>query len=82
MTAVTQWYPPNIKPVHVGIYQRSWNDVIGHCYWDGMAFSKGRYDPRYAINEYESKLSRKDSIDQNLPWRGLTNPAFLSGRAA
>lgn len=62
MTAqMTEWYPPEIKPVRVGIYQTDMYVGPVWTYWDG-------YDWR----KYETG---KVMLFQGRHWRGLaTDP--------
>lgn len=42
---LTDWFAPDVSPVHVGMYQRDWGDfytVIGSLdYWDGKCWFIG-----------------------------------------
>ena len=61
---LTEWFPPEVKPVHVGVYQRHYHDVSWYCYWDGKYFSCGTGYAKYAHIE-------SASMNQALKWRGL-----------
>lgn len=78
MKTVTQWFDGAVKPVHIGVYERSiygsgstafWN-------WNGQYWEHGGYRtptvPRHRLVT--------PSLNQSLPWRGLAeNP---NGRSA
>ena len=56
----TGWYPPEVKPVRVGWYERYWCGLKTLYWWDGVCW---RYEPESERSHY-----------QHLPWRGLTAP--------
>ena len=39
---LTDWFPPEVKPVRVGVYQRDYQDdfpeIPSYSYWNGEAF--------------------------------------------
>ncbi|CAJ7525264.1 Uncharacterised protein [Burkholderia pseudomallei] len=59
---LTEWFPKNIKPVHIGLYQRNYGDDLTEIpdYWDGSLWwictSSGNIVTRSGIS---------------LPWRGI-----------
>ena len=64
---LTDWFPPEIKPVHVGVYQ---TDFCGYAHWNGKKWGYGRLSPLDAKTcaVYRSAI-------QNKSWRGLNfNP--------
>lgn len=69
----TAWFPGNVKPVHVGLYEQKHYsvDCIEMYYWDGTSW-------------YLKNLP-VECNDQNRPWRGLMSdaaaPAALSQKA-
>lgn len=69
---VTGWYPGEVKPVRVGLYERIYDDNAAHVsYWTGEYFSV--FLERH---EQEDDFYRlMPSIFQNEPWRGLTEPS-------
>jgi hypothetical protein len=56
----TNWYPPHIKPVRVGLYEVGSDIFYLKAYWSGKSW-------RLALNK-----DQKWKI-QNLTWRGLTH---------
>lgn len=77
MTALTQWFAPEIDPVHVGWYQRDYGDgynaaaTAHHDWWNGtqfMAAFDGEVTPCPAVT--------------GLPWRGLADKPVEQGGAA
>ena len=66
---VTKWYPGLIKPVHIGVYQRSLNNERGFGFWDGRLWRLTGGTIEDAIN-----LKQWVSHNQHLArWRGCTN---------
>ncbi|MBR8182157.1 hypothetical protein KDW54_07080 [Burkholderia ambifaria] len=60
---LTGWFPKYVKPVHVGFYQRDYEDVFCNAipdYWDGKHWLIARKDGKFIAR---ATLS--------LPWRGL-----------
>lgn len=59
--ALTDWYPPELKPVRVGMYESQIYDAgfvyDWFVYWDGL---------RWLSGELGCSL-----IDQNITWRGI-----------
>jgi hypothetical protein len=67
MNELTDWFPPEIKPVRIGVYQRQFSNYSSYSWWNGKHFSIGR--------EFPSALdihSAQESVFQNKPWRGLS----------
>jgi hypothetical protein len=76
----TNWYPPHIKPVRVGVYQVEHPLSIDavYCYWDGKhwgyfkadvnAAAKDRWKGKYVPTHYAPA--------QNKVWRGLAEETF------
>ena len=65
MEAVTQWFDGDVKPVHVGPYERKYTGLIRYCMWDGGRFLWPHTSAKGAASEFIG------SNAQNLPWRGL-----------
>jgi hypothetical protein len=68
---MTKWFPGNVKPVHVGVYETASNDAgQWFQYWHGTHWGYSAHTPEFA---YE----RRDlwSYHQSDSWRGLTEPA-------
>lgn len=63
---LTDWFPGDIKPIRVGIYERRYSESINFSKWNGEYWSFGYYSVDLA-NERGHYLSQY----QNLPWRGL-----------
>ena len=71
MTAVTQWFGPEIDPVNVGWYQRDYGDDKATAqpdWWDGKQFLFG-FDGE--VTPVVSGLK--------LPWRGLADKPVEEG---
>ena len=72
---MTPWFGGNVKPVHVGVYQKKLKGTDGpvFAYWDGSrwsAFVGPRDTPDDAM-----KLRNSLSAYQDVPWRGLMQKA-------
>lgn len=63
----TEWFPADVKPVHVGVYERDWSNapelppIEWFDRWDGVTWRYGR------TGEYQGCANRQ--------WRGLTEQA-------
>lgn len=64
MEKVTEWYPANVKPVHVGVYEVE--TALGRYFrlWDGKRWHWGGDTPNDALRG--GVLERGPD-----PWRGL-----------
>jgi hypothetical protein len=67
---LTDWYPPEVDPVHVGFYSRQYGDgsdqdpgILRPDYWDGKAW-------RYA---QDCEVTGDITLCRR-PWRGLSEP--------
>lgn len=60
---LTPWFPPEVKPVHVGWYERQHLAGFFHFFtwWNGEYFQCSEDEPDCAFC-------------QNQPWRGLAEP--------
>lgn len=66
---LTPWFPGDIKPVHIGVYQRDHSvhaqpEDLGYCLWNGEIWMVWEYDIE------DASKSTLVSNYQNLPWRG------------
>ena len=64
---LTPWFPGDVKPVHVGVYERrlKFTTVVFYSRWDGKKWRALRRTVTGAntvlrVSEY-----------QNMPWRGV-----------
>lgn len=67
--AKTTWFPGNMKPVHVGVYERN-HKLSGKAlfqFWNGKYFGLLANAPDQAVN---GKF-RKSWLQKQKPWRGL-----------
>lgn len=79
---LTPWFPGDVKPVHIGVYQRDFGGVGNrkYAYWDGKHW-------RWSNNTPEGAAEWAPILDpglgvcspaQSYPsirWRGLAEPA-------
>lgn len=80
---LTEWHPPHIKPVHIGVYEvrDDGDDYGGFSYWDGEKFGWRAYatqaTKKSAINR--ALTAWIDGWETGLPaqtkWRGLASPS-------
>jgi hypothetical protein len=62
---LTPWFPANVKPVRVGVYQvRDTDTLPWYRRWDGAHWHIGAESVRIAA-------ATSMPIDSQLPWRGL-----------
>jgi len=62
---MTKWFPVNIKPVHVGVYETDLGGYLGYSYWNGKYWS----DTSYKL-DMERVIKRRRGM-QNKEWRGF-----------
>jgi len=63
---LSQWHDGNVKPVHVGIYERQYHYNTMLNYWNGESW-------RWPADGYLMAwtLRHELSSSQTLPWRGI-----------
>ena len=59
---MTDWFPVNIKPVHVGIYETDLDGHFGYSFWTGKLWCDTGRKPGWT--------GRKIGL-QNKKWRGF-----------
>jgi len=66
----TPWFPGNVKPVRVGVYQQhcGMGTIVGYQYWNGKKWSSWSHSVEGAILRSGSIAC---SDHQNDPWRGV-----------
>lgn len=64
---LTPWYPGNVKPVRVGVYERKYPSFFlpVFCKWNGDIWFCGSSDVEFANQD------RIPTTLQSLPWRGI-----------
>ena len=68
-TKLTPWYPPEIKPVRVGVYKikiSANNSFDLYSHWTGQRWLHTAWSPARASE------AKGNSLYQNKTWRGLT----------
>lgn len=65
---LTRWFPGNIKPIRIGIYQRQYPTGIYYCRWNGENWGLG-----YANIATAKAQSFYKSNLQEFRWRGVRN---------
>lgn len=71
--AVTPWFPGDVKPVRVGVYERALCATPWSC-WDGVHWMLPGRTPDEAMKHYD-----RPSASQEKPWRGLAADPALKG---
>lgn len=68
---LTPWYPGDVKPVRVGVYERLYYDGERTCFsrFDGASWRAGWAGIYRAQDDWWPRSSYQD-----LPWRGLASP--------
>ena len=62
---VTQWFPGNVEPIYVGMYQRDCGGVC-YSYWNGNNWSECWVDMKNSL-----KFTGRATYYPELPWRGI-----------
>ena len=63
---MTRWFPVNIKPVHVGVYETNLNGyMMGYSFWNGKYWS----DTSFNLDMPPHFKKRRGM--QNKKWRGF-----------
>lgn len=66
---LTQWFPADVKPVHVGVYEKISPNAVGgggYAFWDGKNWGG------FAEDYYEAlQRSGWKTVFPNDLWRGL-----------
>ena len=68
---LTQWFPADVKPVHVGVYEVLYqNGKYGkrYRYWDGKKFCYQSFDSQHAFDKRYSSTR----LPKYVEWRGLS----------
>ena len=70
---LTPWYPGNVKPVRVGIYERDFTgkyyEPVGYTKWTGEHWTASYDDLKTARLCF--KYEHDEGRWQSLPWRGV-----------
>lgn len=69
---LTDWFPADVKPVHVGIYEcrnHQVQETTFYYYWNGTIWEYGGQPSIHLVFR-----CKKKSTVQNKIWRGLTAP--------
>ena len=71
MSKMTDWFPPHIKPVNVGVYEVKFTpkgkyESYMYAAWNGQQWS------RVARYEEMGRFHSNFAADQNKYWRGFT----------
>ena len=72
---LTPWYPMNIKPARIGVYQADWNipspafeNDVWYAYFDGKEWGWMQPNPDKALRSYQMEQHRRHAY---LIWRGI-----------
>lgn len=70
---LTRWFPAEVNPVHVGVYQRAFKGQkypVRYWYWNGDFWEVGGWD----FADEAAKNPRGKTSQNYLYWRGLAEP--------
>ena len=73
----TYWYDGEQKPKGKGVYERLYPHAVLYSYWSGKKWSLSFDTPEAAFD-----CRRMTSVNQNKPWRGLTQQPITDWSAA
>ena len=70
MDKMTDWFPPHIKPVHIGVYEIKYTSKVAYgsnmyATWNGEKWSSGSYN---LCDKYHQLFN----ANQDKHWRGFT----------
>ena len=71
---LTQWFPGDVKPVRVGVYERLYfreQLETRYSYWNGEEWSVWSILPSGAALAALAAEEKRISMCQDLPWRGV-----------
>lgn len=78
---MTPWFPADVTPVHVGVYEVDDHDGMGGqwwAYWDGKKFC---YRCHFDWQDAFDKRNEKTDCPALTSWRGLASPSTPSQKA-
>lgn len=61
----TPWFPPEVLPIHEGVYERKYHWGRGYAYWDGEDWGLSEETPE------DAALWVNWSSAEVCEWRGL-----------
>jgi hypothetical protein len=64
---MTPWFPPNIKPMHVGVYPAAISVDRGFAHWNGR-----KWGCLWATKKHAKSAPAYDLARQDKSWRGFT----------
>lgn len=74
---LTPWFPADVKPARVGVYQKDFEDETEeYQYWNGKRWFYGDITPSETLQKFSREGN--DTIPLARPWRGLTSPSKKS----
>jgi hypothetical protein len=68
MSKVTEWFPGDVQPEHIGVYETLIASDRGFQYWTGVHWGRTSNDPERA-----AQMALTPSYFQQPHWRGLTS---------
>lgn len=67
---MTDWFPVNVKPTHVGVYEVRYFPTGKYCLWDGKKWAWCQTTVNYAYKYASTKGASQHKI-----WRGIKKDA-------
>ena len=65
---LTPWFPGDVKPAHIGVYERPIGSVTRYSYWDGKTWRCSGRTPELAL-QYSPVMS----VFSKSRWGGLAS---------
>lgn len=74
---LTPWFPGDVKPVHIGVYQRDFGgaDNRKYAYWGGDHWRWSEPTPERAALWRHVDGKSSVQLEPSIRWRGLADPA-------
>jgi hypothetical protein len=60
MSKMTDWFPPQVMPVHIGVYPVKYFGDFGYAYFDGKRWGWAVPSPAQALKEKNTKGAGQD----------------------
>lgn len=75
MSKVTEWFPGDVKPMRVGVYETKPDNSVTYQHWDGEQWGFCAIDPLSALNGIGLRSGTQDA-----KWRGLATRPSKRGK--
>lgn len=68
---LTPWFPPDVVPVHVGVYEVRDNGITAFACWNGVCFGYRSLSSAQLAHDSRDKPT---GLPAKAQWRGLAEP--------